>query len=121
MITVLPDFAPPSRVYRMHGHTVLALRGEIDIATAVEVFPCLEAVTSPYEPRVVIDLTAVTFFDCSGLRLLSTARRRVAARHGSLTVVCPHPFTLRVLALSGLGAGLHVVPTLKEAVLAPRG
>ncbi|MEV6548485.1 STAS domain-containing protein [Streptomyces sp. NPDC051597] len=119
MIAVLPDFAPPSRVYRMHGHTVLALCGEIDIATAAEVVPHLEAVTAPYEPKVVIDLSAVTFFDCSGLRLLSSARRRVRARHGSLTVVCAHPFTLRILALSGLGPALRLVPTLEEAARPP--
>ncbi|MEU4350792.1 STAS domain-containing protein [Streptomyces sp. NPDC023838] len=121
MVIVLPDFAPPSRVYRTHGHIILALRGEIDIASAVEIVPHLEAVTAPYEPKVVIDLTAVTFFDCSGLRLLSSARRRVTARHGSLTVVCAHAFTLRILAISGLGAVLRVVPTLEEAVLVAGG
>ncbi|MFD9793907.1 anti-sigma factor antagonist [Streptomyces sp. NPDC059070] len=108
--------APPPRVYRTLRHTVVELRGEIDIAVLPQSLPVVDEVTSPQAAQVVIDLTPVTFLDCSGLRLLNRARLRLAARGGSLTVVCPHPFTLRVIALSGLGRTLHVVRGLREAI-----
>ncbi|MER7925991.1 STAS domain-containing protein [Streptomyces sp. NPDC096057] len=44
---------------------------------------------------VVIDLAPIGFFDASGLRLLCHAERRIAARHGWLLLVSPHPMILR--------------------------
>ncbi|MET8111734.1 anti-sigma factor antagonist [Streptomyces prasinus] len=111
--------APPTRFLRIHqdrGHTVLDLRGEIDILAEVEVVPHLDAATSVPECRVVIDLTRVEFLDASGLRLLYRARQRVLEQHGSLHLVCADALTLRVLRITGLARLLPPRPTL-DAVL----
>ena len=71
------DSAPPTRHLRVHedrGHTVLEFHGEIDIAAAVEIIPHLDAATGRPGARLVIDLSDVEFFDCSGLRLIYRAR-----------------------------------------------
>ncbi|NYV78646.1 anti-sigma factor antagonist [Streptomyces sp. UH6] len=107
------------RVREHQGHTVLELRGEIDILTAQEVGPHLDAVTGRARPDVVIDLTPVEFFDCSGLRLLFRARRRVLARGGELRVVCADRLVLRILRVTGLAAVLPVAPSMEEALRAP--
>lgn len=106
---------------RERGHTVLEFHGEIDIAAALALTPHLDSATARPAARVLIDLRHITFFDCSGLTLLCRARRRVQAQGGRLQIVCPHPFTLRVLRLTGLSAHLRPVATLAEAldVLAP--
>ncbi|MFJ9561010.1 anti-sigma factor antagonist [Streptomyces fuscichromogenes] len=116
------DPAPLSRHLRIHqdrGHTVLELRGEIDIATATEIVPHLDRVTAQEGARVVIDLLRVEFFDCSGLRLLYRARSRVLERGGELRLVCAHPLTLRVLKVTGLSRLLPPSTTLDAALGQP--
>ncbi|MCX5563366.1 anti-sigma factor antagonist [Streptomyces sp. NBC_00038] len=116
------DPEPPTRhlhVHRHRGHTVLELHGEIDILAAVEITPLLDSATSGPAPQIVIDLRPVEFFDCSGLRLLYRARRRVLARDGRLHLVCTQPLILRILKVTGL---VHLLPpsaSLDEALGQP--
>lgn len=104
------------RVRQERGHTVLEFHGEIDIAAAEEITPHLDAATAAPDTRIVIDLTRVDFFDCSGLRLLFRARRRIPAGHGRLHLVCAHPLTLRMLRITGLARLLPPQPTLEAAL-----
>ncbi|MEV0182290.1 anti-sigma factor antagonist [Streptomyces sp. NPDC050625] len=116
------DPAPLSRYLRVHqdrGHTVLEFRGEIDIAAATEIAPYLDRVTDRTGARIVLDLRHIEFFDCSGLRLLYRARRRVLDRDGQLQLVCTHPLTLRVLRVTGLSRLLPPRPTLDAALGQP--
>ncbi|MGW2782705.1 anti-sigma factor antagonist [Streptomyces populi] len=116
------DFAPCTRHLRIHhdhGHVVLELHGEIDLLTATEIGPLLDAVTSGPAPQVVIDLRRVEFFDCSGLRLLYRARRRVLDRGGRLHLVCVHPLTLRMFRLTGLSRLLPPSASPEEALSRP--
>jgi anti-anti-sigma factor len=119
---VRQDPAPLSRYLRVHqdrGHTVLEFRGEIDIAAATEIAPYLDRVTDRTGARIVLDLRHIEFFDCSGLRLLYRARRRVLDRDGQLQLVCTHPLTLRVLRVTGLSRLLPPRPTLDAALGQP--
>ncbi|WKX06604.1 anti-sigma factor antagonist [Streptomyces sp. NL15-2K] len=114
--------APLTRHLRVHqdrGHTVLEFRGEIDIAAAVEIIPYLDRVTGRPDVRLVIDLSGVEFFDCSGLRLLHRARARVLDNGGRLLLVCTHPLTLRVLRVTGLSRLLPPMPTVDAALSRP--
>jgi anti-anti-sigma factor len=120
------DTPPPPhhvRAYRVHGHTVVELHGEIDIAAAVHITPELDAATDGPAPAVVIDLGPVEFLDCFGLTLLCRARRRAEARGGQLLLVCPHPLILKLLRIVGLTEAFDLSPTLDEAhaALARRG
>jgi anti-sigma B factor antagonist len=121
-VVVQEEPAPLTRHLRVHqdrGHTVLEFRGEIDIAAATEIAPHLDQVTAHPHARVVIDLTRVEFFDCSGLRLLYRARHRVLDHQGQLHLVCTHPLTLRVLRVTGLTRLLPPWPTLDAALEQP--
>ncbi|MEU0599570.1 anti-sigma factor antagonist [Streptomyces sp. NPDC006393] len=104
------------RVRRERGLTVLELHGEIDIAAAVEIIPYLDRITARPGARVVIDLSGIDFFDCSGLRLLYRARARLLDAGGELRLVCTHPLTLRVLKVTGLSRLLPPRPTLDAAL-----
>ncbi|WP_432136394.1 MULTISPECIES: anti-sigma factor antagonist [unclassified Streptomyces] len=101
------------------GFTVLELHGEIDIAAAVEIVPHLDAATRGPAPRLVIDLTPVEFFDCSGLRLLYRARARILDRGGELRLVCTHPLALRILRATGLSRLLPPAASLAAALDGP--
>lgn len=104
------------RVHEDRGHTVVELRGEIDIAAAAEIAPFLDAVSARPGVRLVLDLGSVEFFDCSGLRLVYRTRSRVLERGGRLELVCTHPLTLRVFRVTGLSRLLPPHPTLDAAL-----
>lgn len=107
------------RVRKERDHTVLEFHGEIDILATLEILPYLDSATALPAPRVVIDLRPVEFFDCSGLRLLYRARRRVLARGGRLHLLCTHELTLRVLKVTGLARLLPPAASLEEALARP--
>ncbi|WP_198539414.1 anti-sigma factor antagonist [Streptomyces graminilatus] len=119
MQQVPPPPTPYLRVHQDRGHTVLEFHGEIDIAAAVEIIPHLDAATGQRDARIVVDLTNVGFFDCSGLRLLYRARHRVLAHEGHLHLVCAHPLTLRVMKVTGLTKVLPPVASLDAALGLP--
>jgi anti-anti-sigma factor len=67
-------------VVRRHdrGLTVV-VSGEIDIATVDRFEDAIRHATTTGAPRVVIDLTGVTFVSCCGIRVLYEHRSRVVA------------------------------------------
>ena len=113
------DHAP--RVYGAHHAIVVELHGEIDVVAFQRSAPLLDAVTAGPEPLLVVDLTHVTFLDCSGLSLLMRAHRRMAAADGRLRLVCTRPLTLRMLSVTGLASVLAPAPTVEAALRDSRG
>ncbi|MCF3120345.1 anti-sigma factor antagonist [Streptomyces silaceus] len=111
----------PPRVYGLDRAIVVELHGEIDLVAYQRMVPLLDSVAAGPEPIVVIDLSKVDFFDCSGVALLMRARRRVRHRGGELRVVCSHPLTLRILRITNLSATLSPAPTVSAALLEPYG
>ncbi|MEV2190325.1 STAS domain-containing protein [Streptomyces phaeochromogenes] len=112
-------FTPHLRVHQDRGHTVLEFHGEIDIIAALDIVPALDAATGHPAARVVLDLRHIEFFDCSGLRLLYRARRRVLAQGGRLHLVCTHPLTLRILHVTGLDDVLPPLSSMDEVLGQP--
>ncbi|MDX2677964.1 anti-sigma factor antagonist [Streptomyces soliscabiei] len=110
---------PHLRIRQDRGYTVLEFRGEIDIVAATEIGPRLDDATAGPGSRIVIDLTRIEFFDCSGLRLLYRARARVLGQGGQLHLVCAHPLTLRILRATGLSRLLPPATTLDAALERP--
>ncbi|MGN5630884.1 STAS domain-containing protein [Streptomyces sp. AC154] len=113
--TLVPLPEPCGRVYRRSGRTVVALRDEIDIATATLIAPALDGATSAGSPHVVVDLTEVSFLDCSGLTLLCRARRRALDRDGRFWLVCDCPRILRLLRAGRLHDLFRPVATPDDA------
>ncbi|HEY8981762.1 MAG TPA: STAS domain-containing protein [Streptomyces sp.] len=107
------------RVYRTRGHTVIELRGEVDIAAAVHITPELDAATRDRDLRVVVDLGPVEFLDCVGLGLLCRARRRVEERGGHLTLARPHRMIRRMLRSVRLSRVFVLADTLDGALDGP--
>jgi anti-sigma B factor antagonist len=84
-----------------HGHVIVALRGELDVADAAGVAAAL-AVVAARAPEIIVDLAGLDFIDSSGVAAL--ARGRKLARHagGDLLLAAPQHQVLRVLALTRL-------------------
>jgi anti-anti-sigma factor len=98
---------------------VLAVRGELDLTTAPELITHLEAAPSGSAAAVIVDLTAVTFLDSSGMTALVRARRSLDEADMALTLVCdPESRPSRALAVSGLDALFEIRPSLDQALSA---
>ena len=82
--------------------TRIRARGEIDMAVADWFAEAITAALANGSPRVIVDLTEVTFLDSSGIRALLTANRVAAERCRSLTVENPAPMVHRVLEICGV-------------------
>lgn len=109
----------PPRVYAIDHAIVVELHGEIDLVAYQRMFPLLDAVAAGPEAVVIIDLSEVDFFDCSGISLLMRVHRRVTDRGGAMRIVCADALTLRILRLTHLADVLCSAPTLGAALLVP--
>ena len=86
-------------VVQFDGTRVVAVEGEVDIATAPE----LDELLSEFDRvGVVVDLENVTFIDWSGLKTLVEAHERLRKSGGDLTVRNASPMTLKVFQITRL-------------------
>lgn len=96
------------------GQRVLAVRGELDVATVPELAAAIEAELVPATTSLGLDLTATSFLDSSGARGLLVAARRAEQLGCRLFLICPVRNTAvrRVLTLLRLDTVLSVVDSL---------
>ena len=91
------------------GSTVVA-DGQIDSHTA----PTLDEALAGADPTqsVSVDLSAITFVDSSGLRVLVRAHNRQAEGGGELVVLDPSEPVRRLLDITGLTSELRITPSV---------
>lgn len=94
---------------------VVAVHGEVDVATAPRLRATLLDVLSQGDSNLIVDLSAVDFLDSTGLGVLIGALRRVRTAEGDLRLVCTSRRILRVFELTGLGRVFDVFPSLAAA------
>jgi anti-sigma B factor antagonist len=96
-------------------HAVVTATGEIDVETAGSLSDSVtEALAQA--PRVLLDLSAVTFIDSTGLGVLVRAHRAAEARGGFFAVVHPTPQNRKLVRVLGLDQLLHVYDTHEQAL-----
>jgi anti-sigma B factor antagonist len=96
-------------VSRRHGSTAtVAVRGEVDLANASEFGQVLDALTGAGARFVVLDLSATTFFDASGLGIVATRAAGLEHLGGALTVRAPSPHLERLFEITGLSGVIRI-------------
>jgi anti-sigma B factor antagonist len=104
------------RSSRVGDAVVVAIVGEIDMATAPEVAQAIDGGPDGAR-RVVVDLTEVTFLDSSALNAFVHAQRDLAERDVAFRIVSPSDLALRsVFEITHLTGPLSVVDSLDEAL-----
>jgi anti-sigma B factor antagonist len=78
---------------------ILRLSGEIDVSVQEHLLAVFEEALLGRPPAIVVDLAALRFLDCSGIRALLRAERDAAADGCILTVRNPQPVVERVLRI----------------------
>ncbi|MDP2774135.1 MAG: STAS domain-containing protein [Nocardioides sp.] len=118
--TVRPDPAgsPVLRVEEHGRFRVVVLAGEVDLAAASTVRVCLRDLMVDGATHVLVDLSAVTFMDSTGLGMLVAARKQARVFRGSFGLVAPSPPVARVLSLTALDKFLPCFASAAEASLA---
>jgi len=98
------------------GWAVLAVSGEVDVATAPRLREALLDLVSQGKHRIVVDLGGVEFLDSTGLGVLVGALKRVRTQDGALALVCTEPRILKVFEITGLTKVFPMHGTVDEAV-----
>jgi anti-sigma B factor antagonist len=103
-----------------HGDiTVLAIGGEIDLATAPVFEKAIADALADDPPALVIDLTEVSFLASAGLQLLVATQERLGEA-GEFAVVADGPATSRPIQLTELDKIFALYADLDGALAAMR-
>jgi anti-sigma B factor antagonist len=96
---------PRLTIYRhdRRKRALITLAGEIDLESAPLVCAALARCLSDGIRIVDVDLTPVTFCDCSGLNAFLDAAQRTRETDGVLRLHSPPPSLARILELTGCG------------------
>ncbi len=94
--------------------TVVAVRGQVDVATAPELRQILTEVQFSGERDVIVDLDGVEFLDSFGLGVLLGAVRRARAHGRDFVVVCSRPRLLHLFSVARIDAIVRVIASLDE-------
>jgi anti-sigma B factor antagonist len=97
---------------------VIAVFGELDLATAEGLRRVLTRALTADTPWVIIDLSGVAFCDSSGLSVLIGAHRTARTLGGGAAVAAPRATVSVVLNRVGLHRLLPIHDTVGEAIRA---
>lgn len=99
-------------VYRhdRNDRALITLSGEIDLSTASVLRESLERCLRDGIRVTDVDLTAVSFCDCTGLNIFLRARESAAAVDADMLLHFPCPTLTRLLTITGCGSLLLAFP-----------
>ena len=100
------------------GTYVVFVTGEVDMSTATTLVVSLAAPTLDRARSIVVDLSACTFMDSSGLKALAGTCRHLSASDQRLALVVGTRL-LRSLDVAGLGDALAIHASLTAALVLP--
>jgi len=103
---------------RKSGGQTLELTGELDAASAPALRERLAEVATRGEGPLVIDMSALSFIDSTGLSVLINAKRRLTRRGRGLALVCPPGHVRRILEVTQLLDTLDCYESRAEALAA---
>jgi anti-anti-sigma factor len=101
------------------AHTLVALRGEIDIATAPALRERLFDLLHPGMKLLILDLSEVSFCAAAGLAVMIGTQRRATPLGITLHLIAPQPQTAQLLHITGLDRSLTIHPTLPDSLAFP--
>lgn len=98
------------------GASVLAVSGEVDMATAPTLRDGIDATLRPSVDTAVVDLSEVTFLASAGLTVLLDGLRAAELRKVALRLVCTGRPVLRPMEAAGLGEVFERYPSVETAL-----
>ncbi|HVO55303.1 MAG TPA: STAS domain-containing protein [Solirubrobacterales bacterium] len=104
------------------GVRVLAVHGELDLGTAAGLEQPLEAALDVGSDPLLLDLSACEFIDSTGIALIVRTWQRLDGEGAGsrLAIAIGNDQVQRVLAVSGLGDSIPILPGRDAALAALR-
>jgi anti-anti-sigma factor len=119
-VTTIHQASPQDRLsikcHTHHGIRVVTVQGEIDADVCPMPEAALHTEPSTSSPRIVLDLSGVTFMDSSGVNLFANTYQTVNKAGGWLRIAAAIPAVERVLNLVGLDTVIACHLTLEDAL-----
>jgi anti-sigma B factor antagonist len=97
------------------GVTVVRPQGRLNMAAAPQLRAVLSDLAADGRARIVVDLSAVTFIDSSGLGALIGGLKQARQSDGDLRIAAPTEQVLTVLGLTNLDRVLRPHQSVDEA------
>ncbi|MBV9605063.1 MAG: STAS domain-containing protein [Solirubrobacterales bacterium] len=94
--------------------TVIAVSGELDLASSPALQEELEKVAASDSTTLIIDLRELDFMDSTGLSVLVRAHQRIEEQGRQLAMVRGPQQVQRLLSLTGVAERLTLVDTPEE-------
>lgn len=117
MRTVPADEVLPRQSTRMErAHVIISLSGAIDIASAPALREQLLGLLRRAASQLIMDLSAVSYADASGLAVLVGTARRARLLGGFLRLAAPSPAVTEALHLTGVDRCIDVFQTVQAAM-----
>jgi anti-sigma B factor antagonist len=103
-----PGEAFSAKLVGLNGDAALFLSGELDMATAPQLTEALDPLIARGPHEIVVDLSALSFIDSSGIAALVEAQHRLGAQERRLSIHGAQRGAVRVFEIAGLVDYLHV-------------
>jgi anti-anti-sigma factor len=119
-VTATPASHPfEIREHDQDGVHVVAMRGELDLATAPRLAVRIDNARRNGQRRILVDMTTADFCDSTGLRALVGCRQEIRASGGHLAVaVLEGSAVARMFLLAGAGELLPLYDGFEPALAA---
>ncbi|MGH9244771.1 MAG: STAS domain-containing protein [Acidimicrobiales bacterium] len=104
------------KVTQNNGVAVLAVTGEVDVATAPRLREQIVSLVADGNARIVCDLESVDFLDSTGLGVLVGALKRARTHGGDLVLVLTQPRILKVFEITGLLQVFEIYDSVDAAI-----
>jgi anti-anti-sigma factor len=98
------------------GTAVIGLPAEVDLTVADAAREAMLAALNQGAALLVVDMTATTFCDSSGIAAIVRAARRASAGGALVRVAAAEPAVLRVFSLVGIDRLIEIHPTVGDAL-----
>jgi anti-sigma B factor antagonist len=108
---VAREARPPPVIRRGGTRTVVSLRGEQNMNTAIDLAKALAAASAVGDGDVVVDLSKVQFMDAAIITALVRGRNILRSQSRALVLRAPSGFAGRLLHLCGLIGPIDQLPT----------
>jgi len=100
-----------------NGYVLVSVAGEVDMATAPQLWDRLSEAVAEGSPTVVVDLVGVTFIDSTALGVLIEAKKLCDSAGETMRIAVSEPQIIKIFEITGLTELFDIRPTRDQAIV----